>query len=130
MTVRVIATLGGALILTGLLGWYFFGPKRARQAELADGVQVIRVTVKGGYSPDVIQVGAGVPVRLLFDRQESGDCSSRVVFPDFKVNQTLPAFETTTVAFLPEKPGEYEFACGMGMHHGSCLLYTSDAADE
>jgi len=111
--------------LTGLLAWYFFGPKKSRQAELADGVQAIRVTVKGGYGPDVIQVAPGVPVRLMFDRQESGDCSSRVVFPDFKVNQTLPAFETTTVEFLPDKPGEYEFACGMGMHHGKILVRES-----
>ena len=59
-----------------------------------------------------------MPVRLLFDRQESGDCSSRVVFSDFKVNQVLPAFETTTVELLPEEPGEYQFACGMNMLHG------------
>jgi len=122
MSVSDAGIFASAVVLTGLLVWYFFGPKRGRHAEVADGVQVIRVSVKGGYSPDVIQVGAGVPVRLLFDRQESGDCSSRVVFPDFKVNQTLPAFETTTVAFLPEKPGEYEFACGMGMHHGRILV--------
>ncbi|MEP7194048.1 MAG: heavy metal translocating P-type ATPase [Actinomycetota bacterium] len=118
MSVSVVGVLGGAVLLTALLAWYFFGPKKSRQAELADGVQVVKVTVKGGYSPEVIQVASGVPVRLLFDRQESGDCSSRVVFPDFKVNQTLPAFETTTVEFLPETPGEYGFACGMSMLHG------------
>ena len=118
MNISEVATVGGALVLTGLMAWYFFGPKKSRQAELADGVQIIKVTVKGGYSPDVIQVVSGVPVQLLFDRQESGDCSSRVVFPDFKVNQVLPAFETTTVEFLPEEPGEYEFACGMSMLHG------------
>ena len=91
------------MILTGLMAWYFFGPRKSRQAELGDGVQIVKVTVKGGYSPDVIQVASGVPVRMLFDRQESGDCSSRVVFPDFKVNQTLPAFETTAVQFLPDR---------------------------
>jgi len=106
---------------------YFFGPKKSRRAELDGGVQVIKVTVKGGYTPDVIQVTPGVPVRLLFDRQESGDCSSRVVFPDFKVNQTLPAFETTAVEFLPEVAGEYEFACGMSMLHGR-LRVVGDAA--
>jgi P-type Cu+ transporter len=119
MSVSDVAILAGSLVLTGLLAWYFFGPKKLRQAELADGVQIVRVTVKGGYSPDVIQVASGVPVRMLFDRQESGDCSSRVVFPDFKVNQILPAFETTTVDFLPEALGEYGFACGMGMLHGT-----------
>ena len=65
MSLSVVAILGGAVVLTGLLAWFFFGPKRSRQAELADGVQIIKVTVKGGYSPDVIQVAAGVPVRML-----------------------------------------------------------------
>ncbi len=114
--------LVGALVLTGLGAWYFFGPKKYHQAELAEGVQIIRVTVKGGYSPDVIQVAPGVPVRILFDRQESGDCSSRVVFPDFHVNQALPAYATTAVEFLPQEPGEYEFACGMNMIRGHILV--------
>ena len=96
MNVSEVATVGGALILTGLMAWYFFAPKNSRQAELSEGVQIIKVTVKGGYRPDVIQVVSGVPVRMLFDRQEAGDCSSRVVFPNFKVNQILPAFQTTT----------------------------------
>ncbi|MGB3955797.1 MAG: heavy metal translocating P-type ATPase, partial [Brooklawnia sp.] len=110
--------VGAALAVTVLLGWYFFGPKKSRRAEVADGVQEVTVTVKGGYSPDLIEVQPGVPVRLVFDRQESGECSSRVVFPDFKINQTLPANAQTAVQFLPEAPGEYTFACGMNMLHG------------
>ena len=127
MSISDVLTVIVAAALTGVMGWYFFGPKKSRTAEIDDGVQVVRVTVKGGYSPDVIQVVPGVPVRLLFDRQESGDCSSRVVFPDFKVNQTLPAFETTAVEFLPEVAGEFEFACGMSMLHGR-LRVVGDAA--
>jgi len=127
MSVGEVAILAGALVLTGLLAWYFFGPKTSRRAELADGVQVITVTVKGGYSPDVIQVAAGVPVRMLFDRQESGDCSSRVVIPDFRVNQALPAYATTAVELLPEKPGDYEFACGMNMIHGRLTVVPNGA---
>ena len=100
------------------MSWYFFGPKRYHQAELDDGFQVIKVTVTGGYSPNVIQVRPGTPVRLLFDRRESGDCSSRVVIPDFTVNQVLPAVKTTSVELVPEVAGEYEFACGMSMIHG------------
>ncbi len=118
MSVSDVVILVGALAVTGLMGWYFFGPKKSRMTELVDGVQVVEVTVKGGYSPDVIRVTAGVPVRMLFDRQESGDCSSRVVFPDFHVNQELPAYATTAVEFLPQEPGDYEFACGMNMIRG------------
>ena len=128
MSVSDVVTILGALFLTGLLAWYFFGPRKSRQAQLGEGVQIITVTVKGGYSPDVIQVASGVPVRMLFDRQESGDCTSRVVFPNFKVNQSLPAFETTTVEFLPEEPGDYEFACGMNMIRGRLQVVPGGAA--
>ncbi len=116
----------GAMFLTGLLGWFFFGPKKSRRADLDGGVQSIRVTVKGGYSPDVIQVTRGVPVRLLFDRQESGDCSSRVVLPDFQINQPLPAYATTAVDFVPEQAGDYEFACGMNMIRGRLQVVQGD----
>src|SRR5680860_794161 len=91
MSVSELLVLVGGLVLTGLMAWYFFGPRKFRWAELDDGVQVIQVTVKGGYSPDVIQVAAGVSVRMLFDRQESGDCSSRVVFPSStSIRRCLP----------------------------------------
>jgi len=122
MEVMTITVLLGAIALTGIIGWYFFGPKKSHRASLDDGVQVVNVTVKGGYSPDVIEVVAGIPVRIVFDRQESGDCSSRVVFPDFKVNQALAAFETTSVEFTPGRSGDYGFACGMNMLHGRLLV--------
>ncbi|CAL8978513.1 Potassium-transporting ATPase ATP-binding subunit [Cellulomonas sp. T2.31MG-18] len=118
MTGGSAAVLALGVGFTALVAWFFFGPKKTRRAQLDGGVQVVTVTVKGGYSPDLIEVTAGTPVRLLFDRQESGDCTSRVVFADFKVNQSLPANETTAVDLLPTVPGDYEFACGMNMIRG------------
>lgn len=112
--------IGGGVLLTALLGWFFFGPKKAGQVEVEDGVQVVRVSVSGGYSPDLIEgVRPGMPVRMLFDRQESGECTSRVVMPDFKVNAALPAYRTTAVDFVPTLAGEYRFACGMNMVSGT-----------
>ncbi|MCC2592507.1 heavy metal translocating P-type ATPase [Tessaracoccus sp. OS52] len=111
--------IGGAVVLTGLLIWYFFGPKRAGNVRIEDGVQVVDVTVDGGYNPAVIEgVRPGMPVRMLFDRKESGECTSRVVMPDFKINAGLPAFRTTAVEFVPAAAGEYRFACGMNMVSG------------
>ncbi|STX03549.1 heavy metal translocating P-type ATPase [Kocuria rosea] len=110
--------VAAAVVLSALLLWFFFGPKKTRRAELDAGVQTVTVTVKGGYSPDLIEVAPGVPVRLVFDRQETGDCSSRVVLPDFQINQPLPAYARTAVEFTPSQPGEYGFACGMNMLHG------------
>ena len=119
MTIVDGVTILSALLLTGLLAWFFFGPKKTRQADMEEGVQLVRVSVKGGYSPDLIEVRAGVPVRMLFDRQEAGDCSSRVVMPDFKVNELLPAYATTAVEFVPQTVGDFRFACGMNMISGT-----------
>lgn len=116
--VTVIVVLGAAA-LTALLGWYFFGPRTSKRAVVDGDVQVQTITVRGGYSPNLIELVQGVPTRLLFDRQETGDCSSRVVFPDFKVNQSLPAYATTAVEFIPEQVGDFDFACGMNMLHGT-----------
>ena len=117
-----------AVLVTGALGLYFFGPRSSSRAVVEGGVQVLTVAVKGGYSPDVIEVEQGVPVRLLFDRQEAGDCSSRVVFPDFKVNQNLPAYATTAVEFTPQATGEFGFACGMNMLHGTVKVVAGSRA--
>ena len=118
---EILVTMAG-LGAISFLAWYFFGPKQARQAELRGGAQEIEITVKGGYSPDLIRLREGVPARLIFDRQEGSDCTSRVVFPDFQISRSLPAFATTVVEFTPTKTGEFGFACGMNMVHGTVVV--------
>src|SRR6476660_5179576 len=98
----VVVVLAAVAALAGL-GWFFFGPRKATAAVLAGGVQRLEVTVKGGYSPEVIRVRQGVPVELTFDRQESGDCTSRVVFSDIQMSAALPAWRRTTVRLDPGK---------------------------
>ena len=117
-----LLVIASGIALSGFLAWFFFGPKKARQAELVGQVQEVHVTVKGGYSPDLIRVRQKVPLRIVFDRQESGDCTSRVVFPDFAVSRALPAFAKTTVEFTPDRSGQFGFACGMNMVHGTLIV--------
>lgn len=118
---EIAVTLGGVGAIA-LLAWFFFGPRQAQAAQVKGNIQEIEVTVKGGYSPDIIRVQKGVPLRLIFDRQEAGDCSSRIVFPDFHVSKTLPAFAKTTLQFTPDKAGQFGFACGMNMLHGTLIV--------
>jgi Cu+-exporting ATPase len=119
--VDIIVILAAMGALAGL-GWFFFGPRKATAAVLAGGVQRLEVTVKGGYSPEVIRVRQGVPVELTFDRQESGDCTSRVVFSDIQMSAALPAWRRTTVRLDPGKAGEFGFACGMNMIRGTLIV--------
>lgn len=80
MGVAEVLVPAGGVLLVAFLAWFFFGPKEARRAELRGGVQEVEIIVKGGYSPDLIRVKEDVPLRLIFDRQDNSDCTSRVVF--------------------------------------------------
>jgi Cu+-exporting ATPase len=120
--VLLVDALGLALI--GAILWYFFLSRRpdAATAELGHGLQEIRVAVKGGYSPDTVVARPGVPLRLVFDRQEEAPCSEEIVFPDFGIRRTLPAFATTVIDLPAPAAGRYGFACGMDMLHGTLVV--------
>ncbi len=128
MGIQELVVTAAGLLLIGFLAWYFFGPKQVRRAAVRGGVQEVEITVKGGYSPDLIQVREGVPVRLLFDRQESSDCTARVVFPDFGISKSLRAFGKTVVEFVPDRAGRFGFACGMNMLHGTLVVEQGNGA--
>ena len=116
-----VVVVGGAAIAFVL--WYFFGPRTGVAAEVGQsGVQEVKVTVKGGYSPDMIVVKRGKPVRLNFYRDETASCSEEVVFSDFGIARQLPAFKTTPIEFTPVKAGEFTFTCGMNMMRGKLVV--------
>ncbi|MFD8501252.1 heavy metal translocating P-type ATPase [Streptomyces sp. NPDC059687] len=118
---EIVVVLASALLII-VLAWYFFGPRRAGAARLEGGVQRVEVTVRGGYSPDLIKVRQGTPVELVFDRQEAGECTSRVIFPELQVGAGLPAHTRTIVRLSPDRPGAFGFDCGMNMIHGTLLV--------
>ena len=121
-TTEIIVILSGVSLIAFVL-WYFFGERESVAAAVnAGGVQEIDVTVKGGYSPDVIAVKRGLPVRLNFYRDETSSCSEQVIIGDFGIARDLPAFKTTAVEFTPDKPGEFPFTCGMNMLHGKLVV--------
>jgi hypothetical protein len=106
MDEREITVLVGGVASILFVLWYFFGEREATAArEDEAGVQEIEVTVKGGYSPDVIAVKQGAPVRLNFYRDETASCSEQIVFGDFGIARDLPAFKTTPIEFTPDRAG-------------------------
>ena len=122
----VVTAVGLAAIVWVL--WYFLFSKGSQAlAPTVAGVQEVRVLVKGGYTPDTIVVRAGEPVRLQFYRDETADCSERVVFEDFGIDVALPAFQTTPVEFTPEEAGEFRFRCGMNMLKGVLVVEPATA---
>lgn len=122
-TVDFVVVASGLIVIAGIV-WFFWGTRQGgTHASLAtSGYQEAMVLVKGGYTPDVIVVQHGKPVRLNFRREETAACSEMVVFGDFGKSARLPEGEVIPVEFLPEKPGEYEFSCQMGMLRGKLIV--------
>ena len=125
-----------ALIAAAALTWlvlrFFFGTQKATAGAMdASGErQSATITVKGGYSPAVISMRTGTPITLTFDRQETGECTSHVVFADLGLDAMLPGNATTDVELPALPPGEYPFACGMNMVHGMLKVEGEDGSDE
>ena len=102
----VVAGLG----VIAWVNWYFFLSKRpvAMATAGAGGAQEITITVQGGYEPAEVKVKRGVPVRLIFDRQETSSCSEEVVIPDFGTLQG--PFQVAALEYAGAFDGEATFA--------------------
>lgn len=122
-TTKLIVTLLGFGII-GWIIWYFWLWKgtSVEASNSARGVQEIDVTVKGGYQPAIITAQAGRPLRLNFTRREASLCGEEVLIPDFGTRAHLPQNQTVPVEVTPDKPGEYEFTCGMNMYRGKLIV--------
>jgi plastocyanin domain-containing protein len=128
--VELAVTLAGLAAIVWV-NWYFFsaGASPVAATRSGGGPQSVRIVVDGGYTPSVVRVEAGRPVRLEFERRETSGCTEEVVVPDFGIRTFLPPHQTTAVEFTPGKPGTYEFTCGMGMVRGRVVAEPVPGAD-
>ncbi len=112
------------LVLVAFIIWFFWlkRSKGVRASDSTSGHQEVMILVKGGYTPDTIVVQRGKPVRLNFRREETASCSEKVILADFNKSADLPTGEVVPIEFVPETPGEYEFACAMGMFRGRLIV--------
>jgi Cu+-exporting ATPase len=113
--------VAGAALAIVAVNWYFLFGKKTARATTADTVQRATIRIEGGYDPSIIEVTAGRPLQLTFDRRENNPCSDELVVGSLGIRRELPAFQKTVVEFTPPAPGRYEFTCGMGMLHGAVI---------
>ncbi|HEX8473070.1 MAG TPA: cupredoxin domain-containing protein [Pyrinomonadaceae bacterium] len=121
-TTEIVVTVAGLAIIAWIVWYFWLWKGETVTAEVRErGMQEIDVTVKGGYQPASIVVKAGQPVRLNFTRREASMCGEEVVLPGFGKRAHLPQDQSVAVEILPDKPGEYEFTCGMNMYRGKLI---------
>lgn len=87
-----------------------------------NGDQVVQVSVHGGYHPAAIVARAGLPLRLVFRRDDGDPCSERVVFSTPRLDRRLASTGTTTIDLPAQPPGEIRFTCGMGRYRGRIAI--------
>jgi Cu+-exporting ATPase len=110
----------GLLILSSV----FLGDKPAQQVgsldevvSIQNGIQIINVTAKGGFSPQYIQAQKGIPTELHVATNGTYDCSSTLVIPRLGYSEALEPTGVETIKLsAAEAQGNLDATCGMGMY--------------
>ncbi len=84
--------------------------------------KAVRVRVRGGFDPDVIEARTGTRLRIVFRREETAPCSAQVVIPRLGKSVMLPPFEDVVVELGPLPSGDYPFSCEFGILKGRILV--------
>lgn len=84
---------------------------------MQDGVQVISISARGGYSPRKTVAKAGIPTVLNVETNGTFDCSSALYLPSMNVQKALPASGETQVDLGTPQVGVFRGTCSMGMYN-------------
>ncbi len=97
-------------------------PKREIDVTDQSTPKVQMLVTPTGYTPNVIHVKKGVPVKLEITNPLENSCLSTFMIPDFNINNVNLKTGTTNLTFTPDKSGEYTFSCGMQMFKGTIIV--------
>jgi len=79
--------------------------------------QIIDLTAKGGFTPNVITAKANVNTILNVITNKTFDCSSSIQIPKLNISKNLPLTGTTQIALGSYNAGEeVNGTCLMGMY--------------
>lgn len=74
-----------------------------------------------GYEPSEVVIPANKPVTITFLRKAESTCGETLVFPQLKIEKTLPLNQPVKVELPSQPPGTLKFACGMDMLRGKVV---------
>ena len=83
-----------------------------------DGVQVIEIGAKGGYSPRTTLAKADTPTVLKVSTNATFDCSAALTIPSIGYRKNLPPSGVTEIQLPAQKAGtRLQGLCAMGMYN-------------
>ena len=75
-----------------------------------------------GYKPETVTFKQGKPAQLKFIPSDNMGCMNEVVFKELGIDEKLDGKKEVTVDIPTDKPGTYNYACGMDMFHGKVVV--------
>ncbi len=89
------------------------------ETKVIGGIQNVDLTVTSrGYTPTLITVKSGEPVKLNLKSTDAFSCASAFRIPSLGIAKNLQPNGTDSVEFTPKNPGKIAFTCSMGMYRG------------
>ncbi|MEK7669194.1 MAG: cupredoxin domain-containing protein [Patescibacteria group bacterium] len=83
---------------------------------LENGVQIVEIKARGGYTPRKSVAKAGIPTILRFNTEGTFDCSSSVRIPSLNISKNLPLSGVTDIELGNSSLGVLQGTCSMGMY--------------
>ncbi len=97
--------------------------KARHRKKISSSVQSVKVELTDkGYQPASLKLKRGVPARITFVRRIEETCGKEIAIPEYNIRRALPLNEPVVVEFTPNKSGEFNFTCGMGMLRGTVIV--------
>lgn len=74
-----------------------------------------------GYTPNVLYVKKGVPVKWIIDVKQMSGCTDAIMIEELGIKKDLQLGENI-IEFIPEQVGEIKFSCWMKMVWGKFIV--------
>jgi sulfite exporter TauE/SafE len=103
----------------GLVG----SPPDTSTVSTADGTQVVVITATAdSYSPDNVEVRAGIPTTLIIHSDHAQGCIRSFVIASRDEQRILPSTGDTRIDLGVLQPGQLDYSCVMGMYTGTITI--------
>lgn len=88
-----------------------------------NGHQTVTITARSdAYTPDNVQVRAGLPTTLVVRSDGAKGCIRSFTIPSRDVEEILPTRGDTRIELGVLQSGQLDYACGMGMYTGTLSI--------
>lgn len=108
-----------AILLIALAIFFLTSKPATSNINLENGVQVVRMSESArGYSPNLLTVKKGIPVRWEIEGSTDRTCANALIVPEYKIRAFLKPGKNI-IEFTPDQTGKIPFSCSMRMYTGT-----------